>query len=354
VDSSSRSVLHVLPHPGGGAETYVDGLEGLPGYSHRRVALSVTRGRLRGSASVLRRRRRILALAREADVVHVHGDMAAMLVAPALRGAALVITGQGLHRLRRTDGVPGWLLRRRLTQAVGASVRTILSAEDERDDLAAALPAALHERLVVIHNGVPVPPPPDPERRTRLRRELGVADAEVAALFVGRLEPRKDPLGAIAAVEAARAGGAELALLIAGDGPLEEEVRARAGSGIHALGHREDVEDLYTAADLFVLPSRREGMSLALIEAMAHGLVPLVAAGSGSDEAVADAGIVVAGGDVEALAAALARLAADGDERQRLGAAARARLESELSVERFRERTAAQYETALAAAAQGA
>ncbi|MGE5527168.1 MAG: hypothetical protein ACM3Q9_00715, partial [Methanosarcina sp.] len=82
------TVLHVLPHPGGGAETYIDLLEGLEGYEHRRIALSVSRSRLRGVPSVLGRLRELRRLSRSADLVHLHGDMAAMLAAPALAGVS--------------------------------------------------------------------------------------------------------------------------------------------------------------------------------------------------------------------------------------------------------------------------
>lgn len=343
-----RTVLHVLPHPGGGAETYIDMLEGLPGYRHERFPLSVTRSRIRGVPSVLARRRELRRRAAGVDLLHFHGDMAAMIAAPGLRGRPLVITGQGLHRLRRTGGLAGLGLRRRLAAAVAASSRTILSATAERDDLAAALPPELGERLVVVYNGVPLPAAATPERRAELRRALDLGAGDVAVLFAARLEQRKDPLGAIAATEAARAEGAPLVLLLAGNGPLEEQARERAGAGVRVLGHRDDVDDLYDAADLFLLPSHREGMSLALMEAMAHGLAPVVADGAGNSEAVADAGLVFAAGDRAAMAAALARLAADPEERARLGAAARARLGDELSVERFRERTAAVYDAALA------
>ncbi len=200
-----RTVLHVLPHPGGGAETYIDLLEELDGYEHQRVALSVTRSRLRGVPSVLGRRRALRRLAREADLVHVHGDMAAMLVAPGLRDRPLVITTHGLHRLRRSTGLAGRLVRRRLRAAVAASAMTICIAGDERDDLAAALPSSLHSRLVVVANGVAVAEPAEPAQRRQARESLGLAEGDVVALFVGQLEQRKDPLGAIAAVEAARA-----------------------------------------------------------------------------------------------------------------------------------------------------
>jgi glycosyltransferase involved in cell wall biosynthesis len=347
------TVLHLLPHPGGGAETYIDLLEGLPGYEHRRFPLSDTRSRARGVPSVLARRREAVRLGREADLVHVHGDMAAMLAAPALKGHPLLLTTHGLHRLRRSGGLAGWAVRRRLRAAVAASRRTICIAADEREDLAAALPPALRGRLVVVANGVPVAAV-DPGRRERVRESLGLAAGEVAVLFAGQLEERKDPLGAIAAVEAARGRGAELVLLVAGGGPLERDVAARAGPGVRALGHRDDLEDLYAAADLFLLPSHREGMSFALLEAMAHGLPPVVADGSGNRETVAVAGAVFAAGDRGALSEVLAELAADPDERSRLGAAARERIRTELSLERFLAGTRAVYEAALVGPPQGA
>jgi glycosyltransferase involved in cell wall biosynthesis len=347
-----RTVLHVLPHPGGGAETYIDLLEGLDGFEHERIALSVTRSRLRGVPSVLGRLRKVRRLAREADVVHVHGDMAAMLVAPGLHRRPLVITTHGLHRLRRSTGLAGRLVRRRLRAAVAASAVTICIARDEREDLAAALPPSLHGRLVVVANGVPGVAA-DPERRREARETLGLAD-EVGVLFVGQLEERKDPLGAIAAVEAARQRGAELVLLIAGGGPLEQEVAAREGPAVRALGHREDLGALYAAADLFLLPSHREGMSFALLEAMAHGLTPVVADGTGNAETVGEAGVVFPAGDVKAMSARLADLAADPGARARLGAAARERIATELSLERFLDEAREQYESAIAARPQGA
>jgi glycosyltransferase involved in cell wall biosynthesis len=343
-----KRVLHVLPHPGGGAETYIDLLEGLDGYEHERIALSVTRSRRRGVRSVLSRRRTVRRLAGETDLVHLHGDMAAMLVAPGLRDRPLVITTHGLHRLRRSTGAVGWLVRRRLRAAVAASEATICLARDERDDLTAALPWSLHDRLVLVPNGVAVAPPADPERRRRAREALGLGEVEVGALFVGQLEERKNPLGAIAAVEKARDRGARIVLLIAGAGPLEHEVAAHAGPAVRALGHRDQLEDLYSAADLFLLPSHREGMSFALLEAMAHGLAPVVADGTGNVETAGEAGVVFAAGDLEAMSGRLFDLASDPSARARLGDAARDRIRTELSLDRFLAGTKEQYEAALA------
>jgi glycosyltransferase involved in cell wall biosynthesis len=343
-----RTVLHVLPHPGGGAETYIDLLEGMEGYEHRRVALSATRSRRRGVRSVISRRREVRRLAGEADLVHVHGDMAAMLVAPGLRDRPLVITTHGLHRLRRSSGAVGLLVRRRLRAAVAASTVTICIARDEREDLAAALPPSLHDRLVVVANGVAVAAAAEPEQRRGAREQLGLDEDEVGVLFVGQLEERKDPLGAITAVEKARDRGAQLVLLVAGDGPLQQEVTAHAGSGVRVLGHRDDLEELFAAADLFLLPSHREGMSFALLEAMAHGLAPVVADGAGNVETIGEAGVVFPAGEVGAMSERLFELAEDEEARARLGAAARERIRTELSLDLFLEGTKRQYEAALA------
>ena len=132
------------------------------------------------------------------------------------------------------------------------------------------------------------------------------------------------------------AAGAPVVLLVAGDGPQAAEVRARAGDGVRALGQRDDVPALLAAADVLVMPSEREGLSFAVLEAMGAGLALVVSDGAGNPEAVGDAGIVVAVGDIDGLAAALATLATDHAQVQRLGAAARRRVLTELTAESLR------------------
>jgi glycosyltransferase involved in cell wall biosynthesis len=342
-----RRVLHVLPHRGGGAETYIDLLEGMEGYLHERAALSSAREPLRSLPSIARRWPGIARRARRADIVHAHGDVASSLVLPLLRSRPSVVTTHGLHFLRRAGGPRARAARTAMRAVVGAAARTVCTSTAERDELVALLGPAVADRLVVVHNGVPLPPEAGAEERGAARAALDVADDEVVALYLGRLEERKEPLVAVEAARRARERGAPVVLLVAGEGPLAGEVAARSGPAVRPLGQRADPDRLLAAADVLLLPSAREGLAMAALEAMAHGVATVVSDAPGNPEAVGDAGVVAPVGDLEAWTDALVRLTADPDERARLGAAARARVAHEFSVERFLSGIGHAYDSAL-------
>jgi glycosyltransferase involved in cell wall biosynthesis len=344
------TVLHVLRHPGGGAETYIDLLEGLDGYSHERIAFSPSRSRYRSAALMPLRWPRIARAARRADLVHAHGDTAATLASPMLRGRPSVITTHGLHWFRRRR--LGSASRRPLNAAVAAASATICTSAAERDELRAVLQPEVAARLVVIPNGVPLPPALDASDRERARAKLGIAPGALVALFAGRLEARKEPLLAVDGALRAHATGTPIQLLVAGAGPLEPEVAARSGPAVQPLGHVPDLTPLFAACDMFVLPSTREGMSMALLEAMAHGRAVVVADSPGNAEAVGEAGLIAEQSE-PAFADAMGRLA-DPALRDGLATAGRERIAGELNVERFLARTSEVYERSLDDARQGA
>jgi glycosyltransferase involved in cell wall biosynthesis len=341
-------VLHVLPHRGGGAETYIDLLEELPGIEHERAALSPSRAAGDALRALPRRMPGLLRAARRADVVHVHGDAAAVLGLPLLAAGPAVMTTHGLHLLRRATGSGRAALRAALVASAAGTATVVCCSEDERGDLSAFLPGRLRDRLAVVHNGIPLPVL-DAGQRDAARAALGLADGDVAALFLGELEPRKDPLSAVRAAGAAARAGAPLVLLVAGSGPLEAQVRAAAGPAVRVLGYRDDPGALLAAADVSVMPSLREGLSFAVLEAMGHGHAMVVSDGAGNPEAVGDAGVVVPVGDVAALTRALAELAGDPARRADLGRRARERVAERFTAERLRAGVRAAY-----AAAQGA
>lgn len=154
--------------------------------------------------------------------------------------------------------------------------------------------------------------------------------------FAARLEVGKGPLILIEAFARVRAETALASLSIAGTGPQEQAVRARAVAlGVSgacefpgAYTSSEDKSAFMQRLDVFVLPTLAEGTPNSIIEAMAHGL-PVIASAVGGipDLITAETGILVPPGDADALAEAILSLASDPEARARIGRAARARYE---------------------------
>ncbi len=319
-------IVHVLPHAGGGAETYIDLLERLDGVSHRRVALAADKTLRHGGSTIPLRWPGVARATLGADVVHAHGDTATVLALPLIAARPSVWTPQGLHMLRRVDGAAGTAFRASLRAAVAVTAATLCSSEAERADLAAIVAPRHRDRLRLIHNGTDVASPTtDADRRTA-RRELDIAEEGTVALLLGELDGRKDPLTAVRAAETA-----DVTLLVAGDGAMRPTLEALASERVRVLGFRTDLERLFAAADVLLMPSLREGMSFALLAAMGHGLAMIVSDGAGNGEAVGEAGIVVPVGDVEGFAAALRRVG------PKEGAAARERARKVFGVDGFLE-----------------
>ena len=171
-------------------------------------------------------------------------------------------------------------------------------------------------------------------------------------LFVGRLIPEKCPDDLAAAV----AGLPDLKVVFAGDSSYTDEFtqRLRATAGDRALFpgymYGTDLEELYSSALAYVLPSEVEGLSISLLEAMAFGLPVVVSDIPGNIEALGDppAGIVYPLRDRGALAEALGRLAGDAELRRDLGEKALARVRQAYDWEAIADQTLAVYEAALA------
>jgi glycosyltransferase involved in cell wall biosynthesis len=340
-----RTVVHVLPHAGGGAETYIDALERMEGYRHERVLLSRSRTAAMAGPSIASRWPELMRRAHGADIVHSHGDVASVLALPVLRGSASVATTHGLHLLRRVGGQRGVVAREGVRAVVAAAGRVICTSEEERIELAAICGEQRARKLVVVHNGIDLPPRRPEGERVEVRRHLGIAEDEVMGLFLGQLEQRKDPLTAVAAARDVRRRGLPFTLVVAGDGPLAPETVAAGEEDVRVIGFRRDTDRLLAAADVFVMPSEREGLSFAVLEAMGHGLAMVVSDGPGNPEAVGDAGVVCPVGDSAAFADVLAALTQDPAERERLGAAARERVRTRFTVAGLVDRTRDVYES---------
>lgn len=184
-------------------------------------------------------------------------------------------------------------------------------------------------RLRVIRNGI------DVARfgfvdKGRARSGLGLPPGSPVVGTVARIGWEKGPDLFVRAAAGVTGRYPQALFVVAGDGPALGEVRRLAatcglGGAIRFLGRRDDIPRVLSALDVFVLPSRSEGLPLALMEAMASGLPVVATAVGGVPEVIREGinGCLVPAGDCVALADRLQGLIGDPDLRARLGAAAR-------------------------------
>jgi glycosyltransferase involved in cell wall biosynthesis len=179
---------------------------------------------------------------------------------------------------------------------------------------------------------------PDPAARAALRAETGVTDTVPVFLFVGRLVRDKgvfDLVKAFAALSVLH-GHWELWMVGPDEDGLQTTLQAegeRLGGRIHWFGPTPMPERYMAAADVFVLPSYREGFGSVIIEAAACGVPSIAYRIDGVIDAIVDGrtGLFVDKGDVQGLSDAMNRLGAESRTRKTLGEAAHLRASSEFS-----------------------
>jgi len=231
------------------------------------------------------------------------------VVPPAYRGRA-VVTVHDLSFETDPDFMSTrdrFMFRTFVPRSARRAERVLVVSERTKRDVIEHYGIA-EQKIVVTPNGV------DP-----IFAPNGTApDAPPFALFVGGIQPRKDPLTAI---EALALVDEELRLVVVGDekrgGDEVRDAIRRLGleRRVDLLGHVEQnaLASLYRRAELLVFPSRYEGFGLPVLEAMASG-TPVVAARAGAvPEVAGDAAVLVEPGDPSALAAGMERAIADRD-----------------------------------------
>lgn len=293
---------------------------------------------------------RLVSLVREfrPDVIHgyLFGPNLFAALAGRLCGVPVVCVAK-----RNVDAFesPRQIAVQRLAHRLATHV-TAVSREVAASSVALGVPAA---RVTVIENGVDVARFDGATRREPLPGLEGVP-ADVPLLgSVGCLAPRKD-YGTLLAALARLAARHDFRCAIAGDGPDRAALEARAAelgltARVRFLGERSDVDRLLPTFDLFTLSSREEGIPNALLEAMAAARPCVATRVGGNAEVLEDGrtGWLVPPQDPESLAAALAEALARPDEAARRGAAARAAMIAERSIEAMVRRHEAFYRRAL-------
>jgi glycosyltransferase involved in cell wall biosynthesis len=274
------------------------------------------------------------------SLVHLHSGRATWLGGLAARLAHLpAITTRRMDRKVR-GGLRSRLLYRSLTRRVAAISPAVARALE-----AGGVPP---ERIRLIWSSIDPAKLAPVRSRDDVRAELGAKPDELVLLALGALVRRKGLDVLLDALAELERKDLRPLLWLGGEGDARPKLEKQAktlglAQRVQFLGSRRDVADLLAGSDVFVMPSRREGLGVAALEAMAAGK-PLVASNVGGlGEAVVDGstGLLVPPDDAVALAAALERLLGDRDLRARCGAAGPERIRFTFHVDRM----VASYET---------
>jgi glycosyltransferase involved in cell wall biosynthesis len=277
-------------------------------------------------AGEVRRLSRLVAAVRP-DLVHLHSSKAGLAGRLALRGRLpTVFQPNGWSYLAAAGPLRTAALAWE-RYATRWAHRVVHVSQWERAD---AERLGIRGRAVVVPNGVDVEvfAAQDDRARAVARVALGLGAAPVA-VCVGRLCRQKGQDVLLAAWPRARAAVPDAQLVLVGDGPDRLALHAAAPPGVRFAGPATDARQWYAAADVVVLPSRWEGLSLVQLEAMASARCVLGTDVGGVREALPETATVVPAGDPAALGDALA---------QRLARPALAAAEAVASRERARAR----------------
>jgi glycosyltransferase involved in cell wall biosynthesis len=200
-----------------------------------------------------------------------------------------------------------------------------------------------NHRVIVIPNGIPLSSTGNRDKG-EVRQSLGISMGKNFLISVGRLTSQKAHAVLVQAMKIVTREHPDTLLCIAGDGPLRKDLEEQVSSSslneyVNLLGERDDVANLLAAADIFVLPSRSEGLPMALLEAMAAGLAVIASCIGGIEEVIMDgvSGLLVPPDEPVKLARAISQLISDPSARRKLGASARQVVEKGYTLDRMCE-----------------
>lgn len=292
------------------------------------------------------------------DVVHAHGFKAGLVtrVADVLEGSSAVVVTAHNHVLYRDDisRFTKWRYRA-AERALAARTDGYIAVSDSlRNELIAEyhLPSG---KVVTVHNGIEPIAFLAPHDRLHARATFGLPAGAPVLGTACRFAPQKGLDNLIAALPAIRGRMPGTVLALGGEGPLAGALHAQAcdlgvDDAIVWTGVVQDMPEFFAALDAYVLPSRSEGLPLALVEA-AVAAVPVVATrAGGTPEIIVDGltGLLVEPNDRDALAAACVAVLTDRRRAGALAAAARERAVSEFAPGTMVDRTLRVYEASLA------
>jgi glycosyltransferase involved in cell wall biosynthesis len=223
-------------------------------------------------------------------------------------------------------------IKRRMAYRYVSRVSRMVAVSEDLRDFIVRRAGVAERRVSVIYNGVDPWRPPAPAQAAAIRTELGLHAYEHVIGAVGSLYPVKGHIHLIRALPGILAAHPSIVLLVVGRGDLEESLKTEASrlgvqDRVRFLGFRADVPALLSQLDVFVLPSLSEGLSMALLEAMAAGKPVVATRVGGNPEVVVDGetGILVEAESPESIGSGIAQLLHDRPHAARMGERGRAR-----------------------------
>lgn len=284
------------------------------------------------------------------DVLHTHNPKTGVLGRVLGRLARVPVVVNTCHGLWAGPDDP--FLRRVAVLGAEAIAARFSHAElyqnaDDRRALSWAVPS---HRAEVVGNGVDLDRfRYDPAGRARVRQEWGIGEDEVVVGAVGRRVAEKG-LPELARAAAAVGGRARFVWVGPDDEAKSDRVDPDQAAPVRLVGGRDDMPAVYSAFDVFALPTHREGFSRSAMEAAACGRPMVLTDIRGCREIGVDGEhlLLVPPSDVDALTAAITRLLDDVALRDRLGASAADRATTEFDQRRVAARSLATYERVLA------
>lgn len=249
------------------------------------------------------------------DIVHTHTAKAGVLgrlAARFVKNARRVHTFHGTvfeHYFSR--GVSSWIARaeRMLARSTDRIVAVSHSVADEIENIGVD-----PSKIRVIEPVIDLAPYFEQKRGGAFRAELNIPDGAPLIGWVGRLVDIKDPATFVQAASIVSVDRPDARFVMIGAGPRLDDMRALAqqlglGERIAFPGLRGDMANIYRDMEIVVNTSRKEGMPVSLLEAMAAGVPAIATAVGGTPELIAEerSGMLVPPGDARALARAIGR-----------------------------------------------
>jgi glycosyltransferase involved in cell wall biosynthesis len=227
------------------------------------------------------------------DVIHAHE-----LLSPTTTAVgAKILFGMPIVAKVLGGGAMGDISKLKRNPISAIRLNTILKKVDRFITISQEIACELNqagipeEKLISIPNGVDTARfrPADHEEKRKLETELNLP-AGIKCIYTGRLEEEKNLAWLASNWRDIRSKNPQASLLVIGAGSEEKNIRQAASDGVYLLGEKSDVRPYLQSSDIFILPSKREGLSNALLEALACGL-PAVATDVGGNRELIDDGV---------------------------------------------------------------